>query len=121
MDPFGEYDDYSLWQVLYRVCLARPYIPQATTSAYKYEPDISTIHDLDKDLGKDGHRLSVFERQLLCVARALLQDCTKLVIFEEANLRPEEQDIIESVIRQEFEDSVSPPFLKMTALTNILL
>lgn len=64
------------------------------------------IQDLDYDLGKDGSRLTVCQRQLLSIARALLQDCTKLVIFEEANLSTESQEMIRSVIEQEFQESV---------------
>lgn len=95
---------------MYRVRLARPSVqnPSAQGNAtfeagYYYS---ATIQDLDKDLGKEGCRLLVYERQLLCIARALLQDCTKLVIIEEANLNPEAQKVIRSVIDQEFEESV---------------
>lgn len=109
LDPFGEYDDYALWQVLQRVRLAR--LPSTTTlEEEEDQPMIAStiIQDLDKDLGKEGCRLPVCERQLLCIARALLQDCTKLVIIEEAhNLDPAAQSIIRSVIDQEFEESVS--------------
>lgn len=106
LDPFGEYDDYALWQVLYRVRLARPSIHDVTATSSAYIAGSSAIQDLDKDLGKEGRRLPVYERQLLCIARALLQDCTKLVIIEEAQLSPESQEIIQSVIDQEFEESV---------------
>ncbi|GAA5816352.1 hypothetical protein MFLAVUS_009880 [Mucor flavus] len=105
LDPFGEYDDYALWQVLYRVRLARPSIHDVTATSSAYIAGSSAIQDLDKDLGKEGRRLPVYERQLLCIARALLQDCTKLVIIEEAQLSPESQEIIQSVIDQEFEES----------------
>ncbi|KAI8647164.1 P-loop containing nucleoside triphosphate hydrolase protein [Parasitella parasitica] len=105
LDPFGEYDDYALWQVLQRVRLARL---SSTTMLADQEEAVTAstiIEDLDKDLGKEGCRLPVCERQLLCIARALLQDCTKLVIIEEANLAPEAHEIIRSVIDQEFEES----------------
>ncbi|RCI04069.1 hypothetical protein CU098_000751, partial [Rhizopus stolonifer] len=98
LDPFGEYDDYALWQVLYRVRLAKP-----PNQHDLNEP--CAIQDLDIDLGKEGCRLPVCERQLLCIARALLQDCTKLVIIEEANLNTEARALIQAVIDQEFEES----------------
>lgn len=110
LDPFGEYDDYALWQVLYRVRLARPSTHDLSTlgnATFETGYYFSAIQDLDKDLGKEGCRLPVYERQLLCIARALLQDCTKLVIIEEANLNPETQQVIQSVIDQEFEESVN--------------
>ncbi|KAI8367772.1 ABC transporter type 1, transmembrane domain-containing protein [Blakeslea trispora] len=96
LDPFGEYDDYALWQVLYQVKLVN--------SPTDFHPFVS-IDDLDKDLGKRGCRLSVCQRQLLCIARALLQDCTKLIIVEEARLEPEEKALVQTVIDQEFEES----------------
>lgn len=108
LDPFGEYDDYALWQVLYRVRLARPPVqdaPAQGNSTFEAGYYSAAIQDLDKDLGKEGCRLPVYERQLLCIARALLQDCTKLVIIEEANLNPEAQQVIWSVIDQELEES----------------
>jgi ABC-type multidrug transport system fused ATPase/permease subunit len=106
LDPFGEYDDYALWQVLQRVRLAK--LPSTTTLDQQDTMTASTIiQDLDKDLGKEGCRLPVCERQLLCIARALLQDCTKLVIIEESNIGPEAHEIIRSVIDLEFEESVN--------------
>ncbi|KAI8876141.1 P-loop containing nucleoside triphosphate hydrolase protein [Backusella circina FSU 941] len=98
LDPFGEYDDYALWQVLFRVQLAEPNGPSYVTSD-------SVIQDLDTDLGKEGSLLPVCQRQLLCIARALLQDCTKLVILEEANLNQESETILKSVVAKEFEES----------------
>lgn len=84
--------------------LAKPSIHDASTT--EFVSGTSAIQDLDKDLGKEGSRLPVYQRQLLCIARALLQDCTKLVIIEEAHLPPQEQSILRSVIDQEFEESV---------------
>lgn len=112
MDPFGEYDDYALWQVLYRVRLAKPSMHDLSNGAPYPPPPLASdqdtedaIQDLDKDLGKEGSRLPVYQRQLLCIARALLQDCTRLVIIEEAHLGQESQEIIRYVIDQEFEES----------------
>lgn len=108
LDPFGEYDDYALWQVLYRVRLARSPLADltASSSSRPIEPNVFIINDLDKDLGKEGSKLPVIARQLLCIARALLQDCTKLVIIEEANLNSEAKEVLQTVIKQEFEESV---------------
>ncbi|KAG1443196.1 hypothetical protein G6F56_010764 [Rhizopus delemar] len=103
LDPFGEYDDYALWQVLYKVYLAKPQ-GQIEPNNTDRNP-IFYIQDLDYDIGKDGSRLSVCQRQLLSIARALLQDCTRLVVFEEADLNTESQEIIRSVIEQEFQES----------------
>ncbi|KAI9244357.1 ABC transporter type 1, transmembrane domain-containing protein [Phascolomyces articulosus] len=98
LDPFGEYDDYELWQALQRVRLASP-------SPIPSSKDGSIIYDLDLEMGKEGTQLSVTERQLLCIARALLRDCTKFIIYEEAESSPEEQDKVHAVMRDEFEES----------------
>ncbi|KAI9486628.1 MAG: P-loop containing nucleoside triphosphate hydrolase protein [Benjaminiella poitrasii] len=104
LDPFGEYDDYALWQVLCRVHLAKPLV--LLDDEYHDNMNFTTlIEDLDMDLGKDGCRLSICERQLLCIARALLQDCTKLVIVEEASMSPGALDVVRSVMDREFEES----------------
>ncbi|KAI9031832.1 ABC transporter type 1, transmembrane domain-containing protein [Phycomyces nitens] len=105
LDPFGEYDDYELWQVLYRAHLAVPPTSEEDVQNYVHSATTSTIYDLDMDLGKDGMALSVGNRQLLCVARALLRDCTRLVVLEEAQLTLETQEKMQRVIEEEFEDS----------------
>ncbi|KAL0088903.1 ABC transporter type 1, transmembrane domain-containing protein [Phycomyces blakesleeanus] len=105
LDPFGEYDDYELWQALYRVHLAVSPISEEDVQNYVHSATTSTIYDLDMDLGKDGMALSVGNRQLLCVARALLRDCTRLVVLEEAQLTLETQEKMQRVIEEEFEDS----------------
>lgn len=98
MDPFGEYDDYELWQALHRVHLAAsPSSPSA-----KNIPSF-VVHDLDMD----SKTLTVGQRQLLCIARALLRDCTRFIAFEEAQLTPEEENIIHAIIQEEFSESVS--------------
>ncbi|KAG0194547.1 hypothetical protein DFQ28_009754 [Apophysomyces sp. BC1034] len=103
LDPFGEYDDYELWQVLYRVHLASPASADETQNTQATYPAI--INDLDMDLGKDGARLPVGERQLLCIARALLRDCTKLVVLEEAQTGEMATEKMHRVIQEEFEES----------------
>lgn len=101
MDPFGEYDDYELFQVLKRVHLVSDESEQDTDNK---ERSPAKITDLDMPIGPN---LSAAERQLLCIARALLRDCTKLVVYEEAELLPAEEIQVYSVIQQEMADSVS--------------
>ncbi|KAF7724816.1 hypothetical protein EC973_000701 [Apophysomyces ossiformis] len=103
LDPFGEYDDYELWQALYRVCLALPPSTDEVPNGQVMYPAV--IQDLDMDLGKDGRRLPAPERQLLCIARALLRDCTKLVVIEEAPMGEAATETMDRVIQKEFEES----------------
>jgi ABC-type multidrug transport system fused ATPase/permease subunit len=96
LDPFGEYDDYELWQALYRVQLARP----------EDEPNEGTIYDLDMAISQDNH--SVFssgDKQLLALARAFLLDAVKLVVIEEA--ANEDRTKMDRIIEEELADSVS--------------
>lgn len=90
LDPFLEYNDFDLWQALDRVGLKD-----------------TVVRDLDMEIQTKKERISAVERQLLCVARAILRDCTNLVVLEEAHLLKEEETRLYEVMKAEFADSVS--------------
>ncbi|KAI8341301.1 ABC transporter type 1, transmembrane domain-containing protein [Chlamydoabsidia padenii] len=94
LDPFGEYDDYELWQALYRVHLARP----------EDDPHEGIIYDLDMTITQDNQSvLSTSDKQLLAMARAFLLDAVKLVVIEEAV--NEDHPKMTRIIEEELVDS----------------
>ncbi|KAJ0395289.1 hypothetical protein P43SY_001157 [Pythium insidiosum] len=69
MDPFNEKNDAELWDVLKKVHLYD--VVQRWGSGLEYE------------IAEKGENLSVGQRQLLCIARALIHE-SKVIVMDEA-------------------------------------
>eukprot|EP01135_Chromosphaera_perkinsii_P003203 Nk52_evm10s238 gene=Nk52_evmTU10s238 len=91
LDPFNKATDLQLWQALERVYLSDFVKAQAAGLDFKVE--------------ENGDNMSVGQRQLLCLARAIVKK-TKILIMDEAtaNVDVETDDLIQKTIMSEFAD-----------------
>lgn len=88
LDPFNQYSDDELWRSLEAVELK------------------SAITKLDDIVTEAGSNFSIGQRQLICLARAILRKDLILVLDEAtANVDPHTDALIQRTIREQFVDS----------------
>ena len=91
LDPLGQFEDAKMRGILQEVGLWRKF---------------DVLKGLDTGLEKGGDNLSQGEKQLVCLARALLNQ-NKLVLMDEAtaNIDPQTEAKIQELIKSRFGDS----------------
>lgn len=90
LDPEGMYKDSKLWSAL---------------EAAEVTDCVDQNTRLDMKISENGSNLSVGQKQLICLARAILRN-SKILIIDEATANVDEKsdNLIQNSVRKQFQD-----------------
>ncbi|KAG8716045.1 hypothetical protein FRC11_010771 [Ceratobasidium sp. 423] len=102
LDVFDEYEDHEIFEALRRVHL----LPSTDESEVNLGENANVFRDLDSPVSEGGENFSAGEKQLLCMARAILKRA-KVLFCDEATASVDyvTDELISQTIRKEFADS----------------
>ena len=109
LDPFGQHDDAQLWDALGRSYLVEGVISGADGEKERLGAGDTTLNmtrfTLDSSIEEEGSNLSIGQRSLVSLARALVKD-SKILILDEAtaSVDYETDRKIQETITNEFRD-----------------
>jgi len=102
LDVFEEYQDAEIYEALRRVHL----IPSGDEEPQEDSVSVNVFRDLDSPVSESGENFSTGEKQLLCMARAILKR-SRVLIMDEATASVDyaTDELIGQTIRHEFAES----------------